>query len=730
MTSDTNQQRNRAKPGSSQPQGWDGPGWWDETKPASQPTASVRAAVGQPLRKTASRQPLADDWLDGTGANGSGSADKPGLLAARKAKSRGRSRARTTSPISLRFAIGFTLGLVGALFLVSAAVFGLSAAYDGKIMPGVHAGTVDLSGLTRDEAISKLDSAYAYLGQGKVTVNTPGGTGTITYQEAGRGPDSAAMADAALALGHSDNPLSSVAMTIRTMAGGSSVPVIVKLSPLELETRLHEMTAASMETPTDAKVIVDGSDYKVQSGVPGRGIDETAIANQMIDELANVNAPADLPIGGKFVTIPPNVSDEQAQAAIDSAAKVAVPLTLTNDTKTWTVTAAAVKKWIIFGVRTDGTYGPVVDPVQVKAYVTTLAKSANVNPIEPKITYVSGQPTGVQGGQAGVMLNVDATAQAVEAYLDGLGSGATQPDTSVALITDVTQPTINVDSIKGFVIVGQVATTYFPGESNGYGVNINLPATLLNGQVIGPGQHFSFLKAVGPIDAAHGWKMGGVIKNGQSNHTGAIGGGICSASTTTFQAVAVAGLQIDERHAHFYWIDRYALDKRVGLDATVYSNGNTTWDFRFTNDTAYPIVIKSWTGGGSGTRTIHVQLWSLPSGRKTTFTGGTMTNIVKAIDPPPQYVPSLPNHAKSYRKEYPDNGFDTTVSRTVTDATGAIIHSDTWASHYAKVDGWLQIAGTKPPAKTPTPKPTAPPVITPTPAPSARRRVLRPLPVA
>ena len=288
---------------------------------------------------------------------------------------------------------------------------------------------------------------------------------------------------------------------------------------------------------------------------------------------------------------------------------------------------------------------------------------------------------------------------------------------SIAVVVDSTQPTITVDSLKGFVIVGSVATTYFPGESNGGGTNIALPASLLNGQVIGPGEHFSFLRAVGPIDAAHGWKLGGVILKGVSNHTGAMGGGICSASTTMFQALAVAGLQIDERHAHFYWITRYALDKRVGLDATVYSNGSTTWDLRFTNDTPYPIVIKSWTSGGRRSAAIHVQLWSLPNGRKTAFSGGAMTNVVKAVDPSPQYVPSLPAGAKSYRKEYPTNGFDTVVTRTVTDSTGAVLHTDTWTSHYTKVDGWLQIAGTPPPPKTPTPTPGPP-----TPTPTVRRR--------
>src|SRR5450759_2744380 len=220
MTSDTNQPQNQAKPSSSKSQGRRGPGWRDESgEPEPKPVSSIRAAD----------------------------------LAPKRTKSNGRFRTRSAAPVSARFAVGFALGLFVTLFVAGAAVFGLARAYDGKIMPGVRAGTVDLSGLTRDEAISKLDSGYASLGQGKIIVTTPGGNWTITYQEAGRGPDSAAMVDAALALGRPDNPLGSLALTVRTFAVGSSVPIVVKLDPTALETRLHQMTGASAASTVAAE---------------------------------------------------------------------------------------------------------------------------------------------------------------------------------------------------------------------------------------------------------------------------------------------------------------------------------------------------------------------------------------------------------------------------------------------------------------------------------------------
>src|SRR5450759_733056 len=170
-------------------------------------------------------------------------------------------------------------------------------------MPGVRAGTVDLAGLTRDEAVSKLDSGYASLGQGKIVVTTPGGKGSITYQEAGRGPDSAAIVDAALALGRADNPLASIALTVRTFAVGSSVPIVVKLDPMALETKLHQITGASLVPRKDASVAISGADVERRAATAGRGIEKNVVANQRIDQLSITAAPAELQVWAKFVTI-------------------------------------------------------------------------------------------------------------------------------------------------------------------------------------------------------------------------------------------------------------------------------------------------------------------------------------------------------------------------------------------------------------------------------------------
>ncbi len=86
-------------------------------------------------------------------------------------------------------------------------------------------------------------------------------------------------------------------------------------------------------------------------------------------------------------------------------------------------------------------------------------------------------------------------------------------------------------------------TTYFPLTiKNGFGANIWIPARLIDGYTVAPGETFDFWDAVGPVTRAKGYKQGGAIINGRTEPQGALAGGICSCSTTLFNAALRAGL--------------------------------------------------------------------------------------------------------------------------------------------------------------------------------------------
>lgn len=112
--------------------------------------------------------------------------------------------------------------------------------------------------------------------------------------------------------------------------------------------------------------------------------------------------------------------------------------------------------------------------------------------------------------------------------------------------------------------------------------NINLSAQAISGSTVMPGDIFSFNGATGERTVAKGYKEAAAISGGQSKDE--VGGGVCQTSSTLFNAVARADLEILERNPHA-WPSSYV---EKGLDATVNWPG---LDFKFRNNKDYPIFI-------------------------------------------------------------------------------------------------------------------------------------------
>ncbi|MHA4327754.1 VanW family protein [Bacillus cereus] len=114
--------------------------------------------------------------------------------------------------------------------------------------------------------------------------------------------------------------------------------------------------------------------------------------------------------------------------------------------------------------------------------------------------------------------------------------------------------------------------------------NIEKAAMKLNGVVVPSNKEFSFNEIVGITDQAHGYKNAPVILHDKIIQ--AAGGGVCQASSTLYNAVLLANLDIVYRINHSHQV-KYV---PAGLDATVADNGP---DFKFKNTTDTPIYIKT-----------------------------------------------------------------------------------------------------------------------------------------
>ena len=154
-------------------------------------------------------------------------------------------------------------------------------------------------------------------------------------------------------------------------------------------------------------------------------------------------------------------------------------------------------------------------------------------------------------------------------------------------------------------VVGSYYTTYGGIPSRLH--NVALVAQLIDGALVAPGKTFSFNGTTGERTAEKGFEEAPVIINGELQ-TG-LGGGICQVSTTVFNAVYEAGLQIDERTNHALYISHYPL----GRDATV---NYPDLDLKFTNDTDHWLLLRTFVGSGS----LTVNLYGTPQNRRVETT--------------------------------------------------------------------------------------------------------------
>lgn len=146
----------------------------------------------------------------------------------------------------------------------------------------------------------------------------------------------------------------------------------------------------------------------------------------------------------------------------------------------------------------------------------------------------------------------------------------------------IVEPTIDKETLKKNLfkdVLGEY-TTYVSGSSTRRN-NVKLAGIKCN-KIMLPGETFSYNDTVGQRTKEAGFGEAGAYVNGET--VDEVGGGVCQASSTLYNAVLLSNLEIVERHNHTY-ISSYV---PLGRDATVSWGGP---DFKFKNNTDYPIKI-------------------------------------------------------------------------------------------------------------------------------------------
>ena len=256
---------------------------------------------------------------------------------------------------------------------------------------------------------------------------------------------------------------------------------------------------------------------------------------------------------------------------------------------------------------TKGAEGNIVNVDQMCTYIKSGISNLTLKNRTLDIATVSKQPSEI---------NIDKIyneiyKEPVDAYYtqdpfavypseNGLDFAISLDEAKEMLLEEKSEYVIPLQTLYPNVTTNMIGTEAFPDMLSTYSTrysasdrdrttNLQLAASKINGTVLMPGETFSYNQVVGERTIAAGYKEAPIYVSGEV--VDGLGGGICQITSTLYNAVLYANLEIVERSNHQF-VPSYVTASR---DATVVYG---SIDFKFKNNRDYPIKLVCSVSGG------------------------------------------------------------------------------------------------------------------------------------
>ena len=223
----------------------------------------------------------------------------------------------------------------------------------------------------------------------------------------------------------------------------------------------------------------------------------------------------------------------------------------------------------------------------------------------------------IKEGRTGYMLDVETSIDIVYNYLVQEWD---QTSCSIPLDIEVFEPKGSVEELAKVTDVLGTFTTSYTSSGTARSANVANGCKLINGITLYPGEEFSTLDAITPFTTANGYYAAASYLNGMV--VDSLGGGICQVSTTLYNAVLLAELEVTERYNHSMivsYVDPSA-------DAAIAESAGK--DFRFVNNTDAPIYLEGIINNKHITFNIYGQE-TRSSDRKVSY----VSEVLEVINP-------------------------------------------------------------------------------------------------
>ena len=289
--------------------------------------------------------------------------------------------------------------------------------------------------------------------------------------------------------------------------------------------------------------------------------------------------------------------------------------------------------------------------LMIKNFEQTIDDIAEEIYTEPQNAFVEFTPNekqnfNVVAEKQGEELDKEMLMQKLE---DGFLNG---DDIKIEIPTKKIEPEIKADFFADKLNLQSKFSTSIKNSQSGRRHNVALALKKLNGTIVKPNETKSFNQIVGPQTESGGYESAIIIINGAFKN--GIGGGICQASTTLYNALLLADVEVDEVHKHTLPV-KYV---EMALDAMV-SEG--TSDLVFKNTSGNDLYIKSYVKGDDATVEIYGK--SLPDGVTVKRSAEFIKSIPHSgdkiiVDTNGEYRDKVIYKGEYYRLKYPVDGYE------------------------------------------------------------------------
>lgn len=322
------------------------------------------------------------------------------------------------------------------------------------------------------------------------------------------------------------------------------------------------------------------------------------------------------------------------------------------------------------------------DKNKLSSILDNLTKEVRLSPRDASIVISSNDTVQILESKDGRGFDLENVFDQVKSVING------DSDPEIVINTVVLKPAQTTLDLANLRVNGEIArfTTAFDLTKTNRVFNIRVAAEALDGQMIKPGQVFSFNDVVGPRSQEAGYKLAPAILNNE--FIDSLGGGVCQVSTTLYNALLQADVEILQRSNHSLTVKYVPL----GQDAAVAYGGK---DLRFKNNLPCAVIIKALVSGNR----VTLKLFGDVSIKKTVH---IVNNIIKEY--PFQIVykndATLAQGTQNVNQKGA-KGYRVVSRKLVYQNNKLVGQKSLSASYYAPLDQ-IVLVGTKPVAKPPS----------------------------